>query len=39
MPQDLIWTELQYSLVCYKYYKEDDEKNDSNGLAQDFATG
>ena len=26
MPQDLIWTELQYLLVCYKYYKEDDEK-------------
>ena len=27
MPQDLIWTELQYSLACYKYYKADKKKN------------
>ena len=27
MPQDLMWTELQYSLVCYKCYYADKKKS------------
>lgn len=28
MPQDLIGSKLQYSLVCYKYYMADDKKTE-----------